>query len=99
MGKLIKRVVMSAALSLPLVTAIGAKQIPRGVDARVPAAAATRAPLKVGEAQAQGGAPCRRSAADPFDSAPARPGSGHSPNSGCNLRLVKRRPADALIWV
>jgi hypothetical protein len=100
MGRTIRRVVMSVALSLPLVTAIGARQIPRGQDGRVPSAASAGTPVKVGESQPRGGTPCRRSAADPLDAAPpARHGSGPAAPGGCNLRLLRRQPADAPIWV
>lgn len=89
-----------AALSLPLFVATGDRPPLRGpADAVVVAApGASRAPLRAGRIAPPAGTPCRRSAADPLSDAPAAT-PGHGPNSGCNLRLVKRQPAETLIWV
>lgn len=54
--------------------------------------------LRTGRIDPQTGVPCRRSATDANERGS---GAGHPKGrrSGCNLRLVKRRPADPLIWL
>lgn len=89
---------------LPAITAVSGRMILSGqVDAVAASAtpakrAETKAEIRVGGAElAHPGVPCRRSAGDL--SRDMVPKSGMAPKSGCNLRLVKRRPADAMIWV
>ena len=97
------RLLIGLALSLPLLAVVGDRLLPqRGAgDAVVAASAEPRRPLvrKAGGAMHGHGVPCRRSAADPREDALPPTGHGRGRNSGCNLRLVKRQPAAALIWV
>ncbi len=103
----IGQVVIGVGLGvLPAITAVSGRMILSGqVDAVAASATATaakraetKAEIRVGGAElAHPGVPCRRSAGDP--SREMVPKSGMAPKSGCNLRLVKRRPADAMIWV
>jgi len=91
-------VLTGLALSLPLLTAVGSRTILRGASDAIAAPASLAQPqLKAGIVEPSTGIPCRRSAAERLD-APA-PKHPMAPNSGCNLRLVKRRPADPTIWV
>ncbi|WP_293367645.1 hypothetical protein [Nevskia sp.] len=99
MRKRIGVMLVGLALSLPLLTAVAARTILRGAnDAVAVPASIVRPDVKAGNVEPSTGIPCRRSAADKLEAAP-QPKHGAGPNAGCNLRLVKRRPADPMIWV
>lgn len=89
---------LGLGLGLPLLSAVGGHLILSGhADAiSAPAVAsglATRPAIRVGgDLLPNAGVPCRRSAGDGAARDTGR-------KSGCNLRLVKRRPGDAMIWV
>lgn len=106
MGKRIGVLLTGLALSLPLLTAIGSHGVLRGsadslaAPAPLPSPSPAQrptAPIIVGTVEPNTGIPCRRSAAAGFETPPSRHPA--APNTGCNLRLVKRRPADPTIWV
>lgn len=105
MGKRIGVLLTGLALSLPLLTAIGGHGVLRGstdsLTAPAPqpsfSAQPSAAPIIAGTVEPSTGIPCRRSAAAGFEAPPSRHPA--APNTGCNLRLVKRRPADPTIWV
>lgn len=97
MQKRIGVVLVGLAVSLPLLTAVGARTVLRGTnDAVTVPASLARPDVKAGNVEPSTGVPCRRSAIDRPGAAPKH---GAGPNAGCNLRLVKRRPADPMIWV
>jgi len=105
MHKRIGVMVLGLGLSLPALTAVGSRMILSGqVDAVTASATAVkrseaRPEIRVGGAEVpHPGVPCRRSAGDALPEA-APKYDGMAPKSGCNLRLVKRRPGDAMIWV
>ncbi len=101
MRKRIGVMLVGLALSLPLLTAVGARTILRGAnDAVAVPASIARPEVKAGIVEPSTGIPCRRSAADRLEVAPPPPKHGAGiAQSGCNLRLVKRKPADPMIWV
>lgn len=103
MRKRIRMMLTGLALSLPLLTAVGSVTILRGASDGVvlPAPAVrplAKGSLRAGHVEPSTGVPCRRSAGDRLDIAP-QPKSLAGPNTGCTLRLVKRKPADMAIWV
>lgn len=93
-----KQLLIGLCLTLPVLSAIGGHRLDRGLAdvLAVPALAVQRA-VPVGGDAAKAGLPCRRSARMPGDDVPKS--ATATPNAGCKLRLVKRRPADALTWV
>jgi len=93
-----KQLLIGLGLALPVLTAIGGHRLDRGPGdvLAVPELLALRA-VPVGGDAPEAGLPCRRSARMPGDQVPKS--ATASPNAGCNLRLVKRRPADVLVWV
>ncbi len=97
----IGQVVIGVGLGvLPAITAVGGRMILSGkVDSLAITVPAVKRPeIRVGGAEIpHPGVPCRRSAGDPLPE--TAPKYGMAPKSGCNLRLVKRRPGDAMIWV
>ncbi len=100
----IGQVVIGVGLGLlPALTAVSGRLILSGqadaIAAPRPAPSTQARPeIRVGGGELpHAGVPCRRSAADAGDAAP-KAGVG-VPKSGCNLRLVKRRPGDTMIWV
>lgn len=104
MHKRIGVMVLGLGLSLPALTAVGSRMILSGKIDAVTASTTmakrseARPEIRVGGAEVpHPGVPCRRSAGDPLPE--AAPKYGMAPKSGCNLRLVKRRPGDAMIWV
>lgn len=106
MGKRIGVLLTGLALSLPLLTAIGSHGVLRGsadslaAPAPLPSPSPAQrptAPIIAGTVEPNTGIPCRRSAAAGFETPPSRHPA--APNTGCNLRLVKRRPADPTIRV
>ncbi|WP_439639054.1 hypothetical protein [Nevskia sp.] len=104
MGKRIGVLLTGLALSLPLLTAIGGHGVLRGsadsLTTPAPQPSPTQrpaAPIIAGTVEPSTGIPCRRSAAAGFEAPPSRHPA--APNTGCNLRLVKRRPADPTIWI
>lgn len=100
-----KQLLVGACLGLlPALTAVGGRMGLIGhadsyADAApVPAAVTARPEIRVGGAELpNAGVPCRRSAGDAVPE--AMPKHGMAPKSGCNLRLIKRRPGDSMIWV
>jgi len=100
MRKRIGVMLVGLALSLPLLTAVGARTILRGAnDAVAVPASIARPDVKAGSVEPSTGVPCRRSAADRLEAAPQPKHGPGSAQTGCNLRLVKRKPADPLTWV
>ena len=100
MGKRFGGMLVGLALSLPLLTAVDARTVLRGAnDALSADTAPARPALKAGNVEPSTGIPCRRSAAERLDLAPIPKHGATGANTGCNLRLVKRKPADPLTWV
>lgn len=86
------------AMSLPLLTAVGARSVLSGAGDAVAIPTIASGPTIKGQVAPSIGVPCRRSAIEKVEAQP-RPKHGAGRNTGCNLRLVKRKPADPLIWV
>lgn len=98
-----KQLLVGACLGLlPVLTAVGGRMGLIGhadsYAVAVPVPVTARPEIRVGGAELpNAGVPCRRSAGETIPE--AAPKYGTAPKSGCNLRLIKRRPGDSMIWV